>query len=269
MGLAVNRTYRSIWNAAIGTRVTAAETVKARREKSHRETVPRGEGRVGPKIPCQVNERTMTILSLRLPACLNMSAYSQQFIVNDNGDTGCHEVADGVTVGETILDFACNTISTARVMLVSGGLAVGGANGTGTIGGLPTSTGGTTTAGGSTANAHGFHVVSNGPYLNGGTNGTHIIGIIRVPGLASLNGGVGLNNRKITSLAPGTASATWTNAVNSSQLASLSTRRPTGLSSADSSVASLPHRPGIGSLSIGLGTTDTHVASLAGSFIFC
>ncbi|MCA3848186.1 MAG: hypothetical protein IOB09_27730, partial [Burkholderia sp.] len=177
-GVVVNRSYRSIWSEVLGTWVAVSEVVKSRGKKSRSGVSRSSEGAVEPERVFKINARGIIDLSIAVSSCLAIPAYAQQFIVNDNGDQGCYRITDGGLVGQTGGTSACNTASTTAVMVNSGSLIVGGTNGTGAIGGLPTSTGGTTTAGGSTANTYGFYVLSNGAYINGGTTGTNIVGAL-------------------------------------------------------------------------------------------
>ncbi|WP_330995695.1 ESPR domain-containing protein, partial [Burkholderia territorii] len=234
----MNRIYRSIWNEVRGTWIAVSESIMARGKKSRNGAARPNQsvGETGKET--KLNLRGVIGLSIVFSWGFCIPAYAQLFI-NDNGDSGCYQIVDGSVLNGQRTSSSCNNASTTSVISNSGSLIVGGTNGTGVVGGLPMSTGGTTTAGGSTANVYGFYVLSNGAYIDGSVNGTNILGIVNISGLTSLNGGASLNNKKITNLANGSVSITSTDAVNGSQLASLSTSASTSLSSATSSVVSL------------------------------
>ncbi|PRH59794.1 hypothetical protein C6P90_05975 [Yersinia pestis] len=134
------------------------------------------------------------------------TAFSQLYVNNAN-DPGCYVIADGGFTGVTNSDQNCYTLSLNNINTNGGQLFVGGKGG---IAGKPSFiatpwTGTFTTAVGTSnvATAYGFVVQSNGAFINGDTY---------------VKGGLFLNGRKATNLAPATISSTSTDAVVGSQL---------------------------------------------------
>ncbi|OMK84387.1 hypothetical protein BFI34_17175 [Yersinia pestis subsp. microtus bv. Caucasica] len=134
------------------------------------------------------------------------TAFSQLYVNNAN-DPGCYVIADGGFTGVTNSDQNCYTLSLNNINTNGGQLFVGGKGG---IAGKPSFiatpwTGTFTTAVGTSnvATAYGFVVQSNGAFINGDTY---------------VKGGLFLNGRKATNLAPATISSPSTDAVVGSQL---------------------------------------------------
>ncbi|AJJ58966.1 hemagglutination repeat-containing protein [Yersinia pseudotuberculosis] len=134
------------------------------------------------------------------------TAFSQLYVNNAN-DPGCYVIADGGFTGVTNSDQNCYTLSLNNINTNGGQLFVGGKGG---IAGKPSFiatpwTGTFTTAVGTSnvATAYGFVVQNNGAFINGDTY---------------VQGGLFLNGRKATNLAPATISSTSTDAVVGSQL---------------------------------------------------
>ncbi|WP_277184953.1 ESPR-type extended signal peptide-containing protein [Caballeronia sp. BR00000012568055] len=169
----MKKSYRTIWNDVCRAWVAVSEIV-----------VVCG-ARCGNVIMSCARRPKMSIFRKRLALALFTLLFSGAahavtgFYVNDNGDTACYGIVDGGTTRVISSSATCNTTNTTTVMTNSGMMVVGGVQGAGSIGGLPTSIGGVTTAGGSTANTYGFYVLNNGAYINGTTNGTQIIGGLR------------------------------------------------------------------------------------------
>ncbi|AJK10717.1 cell surface protein [Yersinia pestis subsp. microtus bv. Altaica] len=158
------------------------------------------------------------------------TAFSQLYVNNAN-DPGCYVIADGGFTGVTNSDQNCYTLSLNNINTNGGQLFVGGKGGiagkpsfiatpwTGTFttavgtsnvatayGFIATPWTGTFTTAVGTSNvatAYGFVVQSNGAFINGDTY---------------VKGGLFLNGRKATNLAPATISSTSTDAVVGSQL---------------------------------------------------
>ncbi|KVF25132.1 hypothetical protein WJ07_12495 [Burkholderia vietnamiensis] len=104
-------------------------------------------------------------------------------------------------------------------------------------------------------------------YVQVGAVGGNAAGTITLygPNGIYLKGVTSLNNNKITDLAAGTVSATSTDAVNGAQLYSLSTALTGGISPDSLSTSLSVALGGITSLSTGLSSTDSTVSSLSSS----
>lgn len=138
------------------------------------------------------------------------TAFSELYVNNAN-DPGCYAVVDdnnlnfkGRITGIVTNHIYCNTLTEANLNTNGGQLFVGGQGGL--PGYAPTPWTGTFTTAVGTSNvatAYGFVVQKNGAFINGDTY---------------VQGGLFLNGRKATNLAPATISSTSTDAVVGSQL---------------------------------------------------
>ncbi len=138
------------------------------------------------------------------------TAFSELYVNNAN-DPGCYAVVDdnnlnfkGRITGIVTNHIYCNTLTEANLNTNGGQLFVGGQGGL--PGYAPTPWTGTFTTAVGTSNvatAYGFVVQKNGAFINGDTY---------------VQGGLFLNGRKATNLAPATVSSTSTDAVVGSQL---------------------------------------------------
>ncbi|MCM2551152.1 ESPR-type extended signal peptide-containing protein [Burkholderia glumae] len=233
----MNRAYRSIWNEALGAWVAASELCSTQ-GKANKSSIPK-VGRVSARIP----------LVFALGFVLGESAMANNLAVGDDA--------------KNMIGYAVSRTKNGYETLAGGD----DTNANTAVGTSATANGGRSTAIGDTATATGFHSVAIGADSKATGNGSVAVGNDSTDDAQSNVFSVGNREtqRRIINIAPGDVSSTSTDAINGSQLYSLSTSTSTGLSSAISSIGSLSTSisTSIGSLSTGLSTTNNYIASLS------
>ena len=247
----MNKTYKSIWSEALGTWVAVSELANARGKASKGCCL-------GVRAAQQPGKVKLVAIGVALTFAMGLqgNAAWAGALVNCNGTlntgSGSSSNNNGASGSSTSAQFGW--------WQATNWSANEGNCGTGT--GIILSENGSGNGG----------LAGTSAYMLVGGTGANAAGVITLygPSGISLKDVTSLNNNKITNLAAGTVSAASTDAVNGSQLSSLSTSASTGISTAQSGVTSLSTglsttNSSVTSLSTGLSATNSNVVSLSTS----